>query len=161
MTKSVYDFTCTTLDGREQPLATYRGSCLLVVNTASKCGLTPQYAGLEALYQKYHSRGLEVFAFHCNQFMKQEPGDEAAIGAFCSNNYRVSFPLFAKIEVNGPGTEPLFDYLKTAAPGLLGSKGIKWNFNKFLVDQKGQVVKRFAPTTRPARLESAIQSLLS
>ena len=161
MTKSVHDFTCTTLDGQEQPLAAYQGSCLLVVNTASKCGLTPQYAGLEALYQKYHGRGLEILAFPCNQFMKQEPGDEAAIGAFCSNNYGVSFPLFAKIEVNGPGTEPLFNYLKAAAPGLLGSKSIKWNFNKFLVDQKGQVVKRFAPTTKPARLESAIQSLLS
>jgi glutathione peroxidase len=157
---TVYDFTSRTIDGHEQPLEAYRGDVLLVVNTASKCGFTPQYQGLERLYQQYKARGLKVLGFPCNQFGGQEPGEEAQIGAFCERNFGVTFPLFAKVEVNGPQADPLFAYLKQAAPGLLGSRGIKWNFTKFLVGRDGVPVQRYAPTTKPEALEADIARLL-
>ena len=160
MAQSIYDFTCTTLTGDQQPLSAYQGKPLLIVNTASKCGLTPQYEGLEKLYQTYRDQGFEILGFPCNQFLSQEPGSEAEIGEFCSTNYSVSFPLFGKIEVNGPGTSPLYKYLKSAAPGLLGSGRIKWNFTKFLINAQGQVVDRFAPATKPAKIAASIQKLL-
>ena len=160
MAQSVYDFTCTTLAGEQQPLSAYQGKPLLIVNTASKCGLTPQYEGLEQLYQTYREQGFEILGFPCNQFLSQEPGSEAEIGEFCSSNYSVSFPLFGKIDVNGPDTSPLYDYLKSAAPGLLGSRRIKWNFTKFLVNSDGQVVDRFAPATKPDKIAASIKKLL-
>jgi len=133
---------------------------LLVVNTASKCGFTPQYEGLEALWRKYRDSGFAVLAFPCNQFGGQEPGTADEIAQFCDVNFGVSFPLLAKIEVNGPGADPLYDWLKSEAPGLLGSKAVKWNFTKFLVDRSGQVVRRYAPTDKPAALEKDIEALL-
>ena len=160
MAQSIYDFTCTALAGDQQPLNAYRGKPLLIVNTASKCGLTPQYEGLEQLYQTYREQGFEILGFPCNQFLSQEPGSEAEIGEFCSSNYSVSFPLFGKIDVNGPDTSPLYDYLKSAAPGLLGSRRIKWNFTKFLVNSDGQVVDRFAPATKPDKIAASIKKLL-
>jgi glutathione peroxidase len=157
---AVTDFTVKLPDGAEKPLADYAGKVLLIVNTASKCGFTPQYEGLEALFRKYGERGFEVLGFPCNQFGAQEPGDAAEIANFCSLTYDVTFPLFAKVEVNGDGADPLYDYLKAAKPGLLGSKAIKWNFTKFLVDRKGQPVKRYAPTDKPESLEGDIEALL-
>ena len=157
----IYDFTAATIDGRQQPLADYRGKVMLVVNTASKCGFTPQYAGLEQLHEELGPKGLAVLGFPCNQFNKQEPGDEAEIANFCSLTYDVKFPMFAKVEVNGPGTHPLFAYLKRAAKGILGSTGIKWNFTKFLVDRSGRVVARFAPTVTPQQLRSEVEKLLA
>jgi glutathione peroxidase len=157
---NVYDFTATTLDGKPVSLRDYAGKVLLIVNTASKCGFTPQYEGLEALYQKYRDRGLEVLGFPCNQFGAQEPGTAAEIGSFCHQNYGVSFPMFEKIEVNGEGAHPLYRWLKSSARGLLGSEAVKWNFTKFLVDRQGQVVDRFAPTTKPEDLESKVEALL-
>ncbi len=157
---SLHDFSCKTLSEQDKPLADYKGKVLLIVNTASKCGFTPQFKGLEALYQKYKDKGLEILGFPCNQFGGQDPGSNEQIGAFCQKNYGVSFPMFAKIEVNGPGADPLFQHLKAAAPGLLGSEGIKWNFTKFLVDKDGRVLERFAPATAPAKLEAAIARLL-
>jgi len=151
---------CITLDGQLTTLAEYEGKVLLVVNTASKCGFTPQYAGLEALWQQYKDRGLVVLGFPCNQFGQQEPGDEAAIAGFCEVNFGVSFPLFKKVEVNGNQAHPLFVQLKTRAPGLLGSQRIKWNFTKFLISAQGQRVKRYAPTTRPEALKSDIEACL-
>lgn len=157
---AVTDFTVKLPDGAEKPLADYAGKVLLIVNTASKCGFTPQYEGLEALHRKYGARGFEVLGFPCNQFGAQEPGDAAEIANFCSLNYDVTFPLFAKIEVNGDGADPLYDYLKAAKPGVLGSKAIKWNFTKFLVDRAGQPVKRYAPNDKPESLEGDIEALL-
>jgi len=157
---SVYDFSAKRLDGREQSLADYRGQVLLIVNTASQCGFTPQYAGLEALYEKLHGQGLTVLGFPCNQFGAQEPGDESQIGAFCERNYGVTFPIFGKIEVNGPGAHPLYKYLKDMRPGLLGSEAIKWNFTKFLVGRDGEPVARYAPQTKPEDIEKPIRALL-
>lgn len=160
MEPSIYDFTLSRLDGSEERLATYRGKVLLIINTASKCGFTPQYAGLEVLYRKFKDRGFEVLGFPCNQFGNQEPGDAAAIGEFCELNYGVSFPLFAKIEVNGANAHPLYVYLKHKANGILGTEAIKWNFTKFLVDRTGKVVGRFASATKPEELIGEIETLL-
>lgn len=146
---SIYDFTARTIDGDEQSLGAFRGKTMLIVNVASKCGFTPQYAGLEALYEKFQDQGLTVLGFPCDQFGHQEPGNEAEIKSFCSLTYDVKFPMFAKIDVNGTNTHPLYRYLKQAAKGLLGSEAIKWNFTKFLVDADGNVVKRYAPTDTP------------
>jgi len=158
---SVYDFNAKTLDGREVSLGDYKDKVLLIVNTASKCGFTPQYEGLESLYRSYADRGLEVLGFPCNQFGAQEPGDAQEIANFCSLTYDVSFPMFAKIDVNGPTAHPLYQYLKKTRKGLLGSEGIKWNFTKFLIDKKGEVVGRFAPTEKPEAMEGVIQKLLA
>jgi glutathione peroxidase len=156
-----YDFTATTIDGIEQSLTDYRGKALLVVNVASKCGFTPQYAGLEALYRKYKDRDFAVLGFPCDQFGHQEPGNEREIKQFCSLNYDVSFPLYAKIEVNGDNAHPFYKWLKGQKAGILGTEAIKWNFTKFLVDRSGQVVKRFAPNDTPAKIEKDVVSLLS
>ncbi|MBO9712114.1 glutathione peroxidase [Sphingomonas sp.] len=147
-------------DGGEVDLSAWAGQVLLIVNTASKCGFTPQYAGLEALWRKYKAQGFAVLAFPCNQFGAQEPGDAAEIASFCSLTYDVTFPVFAKVDVNGPDAAPLFEALKHDAPGLLGSEAIKWNFTKFLVDRAGKVVHRYAPTTAPEALEKDIEALL-
>ena len=157
---SIYDFSAKTLDGRDISLGDYKGKVLLIVNTASKCGFTPQYEGLESLHRKYGERGLAILGFPCNQFGAQEPGDAAEIANFCSLTYDVSFPMFAKVDVNGDNTHPLFQYLKAAKPGLLGTEGIKWNFTKFLVDREGLAVERFAPTTEPADMVKDIEALL-
>ncbi|MEY4932060.1 MAG: hypothetical protein RLZZ403_380 [Pseudomonadota bacterium] len=157
---TVHDFSARTLEGVEQPLSAYDGKVLLVVNVASKCGFTPQYEGLEALYRKLEPRGFAVLGFPCDQFGHQEPGDEAEIRSFCSLNYDVTFPLFAKVDVNGDGAHPLYRHLKKAAPGLLGSEAIKWNFTKFLVDRKGHVVKRYAPTDKPESIEKDVVAVL-
>ncbi len=157
---SIYDFSAETLDGQPAPLADWRDKVILIVNTASKCGFTPQYEGLEALYRKYKDRGFVVLGFPCNQFGAQEPGDAAEIANFCSLTYEVDFPMMRKIDVNGPGTHPLYAYLKHAKPGLLGTEGVKWNFTKFLVDRKGEVVERFAPNVTPKALEGQIEALL-
>jgi len=157
---SVHDFSARRIDGTEQSLADYAGQVLLNVNVASYCGFTPQYAGLEGLWRKYREPGFAILGFPCNQFGAQEPDSEAEIAQFCSTQYDVSFPLFAKVEVNGGGAHPLYRHLKAAAPGLLGSKAIKWNFTKFLVDRQGQVAARHASTTAPAELEQAIEALL-
>lgn len=151
---------CTTIKGEQKTLADFGGQALLVVNTASQCGFTPQYKGLEALWERYREQGLVVLGFPCNQFGKQEPGDERAISQFCELNFGVSFPLFRKIEVNGDGAHPLFVELKKRAPGLLGSQGIKWNFTKFLLDPKTGKVTRYAPTTKPEALDAQIRALL-
>jgi glutathione peroxidase len=157
---TIADFTATPPNGESISLADKAGKVLLVVNTASKCGFTPQFDGLEALWRKYRDRGFEVVAFPCNQFGGQEPGSADEIESFCKVNFGVSFPLMAKIEVNGDGAPPLYNWLKAEAPGLLGSKGIKWNFTKFLIGRDGKVVRRFAPTYKPASLERAIEALL-
>jgi len=157
---SVYDYSASRLDGSVEKLDAYRGQVLLIVNTASACGFTPQYAGLETLYEKLHSAGLTVLGFPCNQFGAQEPGTEAQIGAFCQKNYGVTFPMFAKIDVNGDNAHPLYKYLKDAKPGLLGTEGIKWNFTKFLIDRSGEPVARFAPQTKPEELEAPVKTLL-
>lgn len=150
-----YDLRATSIDGDEVRFDDYKGKVVLVVNTASKCGLTPQYKGLEALHEKYEDKGLVILGFPCDQFANQEPGDADAIKGFCELNYGVTFPLFEKIDVNGPNTHPVFQYLKDQKGGLLSSK-IKWNFTKFLVDKEGNVVKRFAPTKEPASIEADI-----
>jgi glutathione peroxidase len=157
---NVFDFSATSLDGQPVALERFRGQVLLVVNTASACGFTPQYKGLEELYRQYGPRGLAVLGFPCNQFGKQEPGTEAEIGAFCEKNYGVTFPMFAKVEVNGDGAHPLFKFLKQEKPGVLGTEGIKWNFTKFLVGRDGEVVKRYAPQTAPGEIVSDIEKLL-
>ncbi|MCX7513540.1 glutathione peroxidase [Frateuria sp. STR12] len=149
---SVYDFSARDIDGQERSLADWRGRWLLVVNVASRCGFTPQYQGLEALWRQWRERGLTVLGFPCDQFGHQEPGSEAEIRQFCSLNCDVSFPLFAKIEVNGEGAHPLYRWLKHESKGLLGSEAIKWNFTKFLVDPEGQVVRRYAPTDTPEKI---------
>jgi glutathione peroxidase len=157
---SVYDFTANSLDGNPVALRDYTGKVLLIVNTASKCGFTPQYEGLEALYQQYRDRGLAVLGFPCNQFGAQEPGTADEIGSFCQKNYGVSFPMFEKIDVNGDSAHPLYRWLKSGAKGVLGSEAIKWNFTKFLVDRQGRVIDRFAPTTKPEDLKSNVEALL-
>ncbi|QNE30995.1 glutathione peroxidase [Sphingomonas sp. NBWT7] len=157
---AITDFEVKAANGSAASLAEYRGKVLLIVNTASKCGLTPQYAGLEKLHRDYADRGFEVLGFPCNQFGAQEPGDAAEIASFCSLTYDVSFPVFAKIDVNGPSADPLFERLKAEAPGLMGSKAVKWNFTKFLVDRNGRVVTRYAPTTKPEDIRPDIEKLL-
>jgi glutathione peroxidase len=154
------DIEVKAADGAQVSLSDYAGQVLLIVNTASKCGFTPQYADLEALQRRYGDRGFSVLAFPCNQFGGQEPGDAAEIATFCSTTYDVTFPVFAKVDVNGPNAAPLFEHLKAEAPGLFGSKGIKWNFTKFLMDRQGHAVSRFAPTTSPKDLTGAIEALL-
>ena len=157
---TIYDFTAVDIKGETVSLDNYKGKVLLIVNTASRCGFTPQYEGLEALYQEYKDRGLEILGFPCNQFGSQEPEGEEKISEFCELNFGVSFPLFSKIDVNGDNAHPLYQYLKNEAPGLLGSKGIKWNFTKFLVDGDGNVVKRYAPADKPKSIEKDVATLL-
>ena len=157
----IYDIEVQTIDGQTEKLAAFAGKVLLVVNVASRCGFTPQYEGLEALYRKYRERGLVVLGFPCDQFGHQEPGDEADIKNFCNLKYDVTFPLFAKTEVNGEGAHPLYKALKSEAKGLLGTQAIKWNFTKFLVDKSGKVVRRYAPTDKPADLAKDIEPLLA
>ena len=157
---AITDFTVKNADGTATSLELYRGKVLLIVNTASKCGFTPQYDGLEALHRDYAERGFEVLAFPCNQFGGQEPGDAAEIANFCTLTYDVTFPIFAKVDVNGAGADPLFERLKSDAPGVLGSKAIKWNFTKFLVGRDGVVVDRYAPTTKPEDIRKDIEKLL-
>ena len=157
---SVYDFSAKTLDGQDVSLADYRGQVLLIVNTASKCGFTPQYEGLEGLYQAYKDKGFTVLAFPCNQFGAQEPGNAEEIASFCSLTYDVTFPVLGKIDVNGPQAHPLYAYLKHEQKGLLGTEGIKWNFTKFLISRDGKVIERFAPTTKPEDLKLAVEALL-
>ena len=156
----IYDFQGTTSKGEKKSLKDYRGKVLLIVNTASKCGLTPQFEGLEKLHEKYAAKGLAILGFPCNQFANQDPGSDAEILEFCQLKFDVKFPMFAKLEVNGAGADPLYKYLKDEAPGLLGSKGIKWNFTKFLVDREGNVLERFAPTETPQDIEEKIAALL-
>ena len=157
---TVHDFTVRTIEGTEQSLGDHRGKVLLIVNVASRCGLTPQYTALEALQRKHAARGFSVLGFPCNQFGGQEPGTEAKILEFCTLHYEVSFPMYGKVEVNGEGTHPLYAHLKSAAPGLLGSESLKWNFTKFLVDREGRVVRRYAPTDSPESIEKDIEALL-
>ena len=156
----IHDFTVKNIHGKDVKLDAYKGRALLIVNTASKCGFTPQYKGLEALYRKLHGTGLEILAFPCNQFGEQEPGSAAEIESFCEVNYGVTFSLFAKIDVNGENAAPLYKFLKKAKPGLLGSEAIKWNFTKFLVDREGNVVERYAPNAEPASLAGDIEKVL-
>ena len=160
MASSVYDFSAVDLSGREAPLDDYRGKVLLIVNTASKCGFTPQYDGLEALHRELSPRGFAVLGFPCNQFAGQEPGDAQAIAQFCSLTYDVTFPMFSKVEVKGPSAHPLFRWLVEEAPGIFGTRAIKWNFTKFLIDRDGRVAERFAPTAKPEDLKGAIERLL-
>jgi glutathione peroxidase len=157
----LYEFSAPLLDGRTISLAEFKGCVLLIVNTASQCGFTPQYAGLEELYRARKDRGFEVLGFPCNQFGEQEPGSAAEIGTFCERNYGVSFPMFAKIDVNGPSTHSLYRFLKGSKPGLFGTERIKWNFTKFLVDRGGNVVRRFAPAAKPQSLAASIDGLLN
>jgi len=157
---SVYDFNAVDIQGNERQLAEFKGKVMLIVNTASKCGLTPQFEGLESMYKNLQGKGLEILGFPCNQFAEQDKGTDAEIAGFCMKNYGVSFPMFSKIEVNGAGAHPLYQYLKKEAKGIFGSEKIKWNFTKFLINQEGKVVKRFAPTTKPATIERHVKSLL-
>ena len=157
---SIYDFTVTTIDGESKSMGDYRDRALLIVNVASKCGFTPQYKGLEALYRKYKEQGFEVLGFPCNQFGAQEPGSEAEIKEFCSLNYDVTFPMFSKIEVNGSNADPLYKYLKSEQKGLLGTEAIKWNFTKFLVDKSGTVVKRYGSNDSPESIGKAVSGVL-
>ena len=157
---SVTDFEVKKPGGGMEPLADHQGKVLLIVNVASKCGFTPQYTGLEALHRKYKDQGFEVLGFPCNQFLAQEPGDAEEIATFCSTNYDVTFPVFAKIEVNGPQTDPLYAHLKSAAPGFMGLNSIKWNFTKFLVDRSGRVVRRYAPSVTPEQIDGDIRAIL-
>jgi len=158
---SIYDIPVTTIDGKIEKMRAYKGRVLLVVNVASKCGYTPQYTGLEALYRKYNHQGLTILGFPCDQFGHQEPGDEREIREFCSLTYDVTFPMFAKVEVNGAGTHPLYKHLKAAQKGLLGTEAVKWNFTKFLVGRDGEVLRRYAPTDTPDRIEQDIIPLLA
>ena len=157
---TITEIPVTTPEGTEVDLSPYAGKVLLIVNVASKCGFTPQYEGLEALHRQFGGRGFEVLGFPCNQFGAQEPGDAAEIASFCSLTYDVTFPVFGKIDVNGPNAAPLYRYLKQAAPGLFGTEGIKWNFTKFLIDREGQVVERYAPQTKPEDIAGDIERLL-
>jgi glutathione peroxidase len=157
---TIYDFSALDIAGRETALAEHRGQVLLIVNTASKCGFTPQYEGLDALHREFAPRGFAVLGFPCNQFAGQEPGDAGEIADFCKLAFDVSFPMFAKVEVNGQGAHPLFTWLKAQAPGVLGVRAVKWNFTKFLVDRNGQVVSRYAPITKPAAIRQAIEALI-
>jgi len=156
----IYDFAVKDIHGKTVKLDAYKGKPMLIVNTASKCGFTPQYKGLEALYEKLHGKGLEILGFPCNQFGEEEPGSEAEIESFCELNYGVTFPMFAKVDVNGDGAAPLYKFLKKEKPGLLGSEAIKWNFTKFLVDRNGKVIERYAPNTEPAAIAGDIEKLL-
>jgi glutathione peroxidase len=158
---TVYEFSAKTIDGKSRKLGDYKGKVLLVVNTASQCGFTPQYKGLEAIYQKYKGQGFAVLGFPSNQFGQQEPGNDTEIAEFCELNYGVSFPLFSKIDVNGDQAHPIFKFLTSAKPGLLGSEGIKWNFTKFLVGKDGKVLARYAPTTKPEDLGKDIEKALA
>ena len=158
---NIYQFEAELLEGDIKALADYKGKVMLIVNTASKCGFTPQFAGLEKLYEKYKPQGLEILGFPCNQFGGQDPGTNKEIGVFCQRNYGVNFPMFAKVDVNGPTAHPLYQYLTTEAKGILGSQSIKWNFTKFLINQKGQVVKRYAPIVKPEKIAKDIQRLLA
>ncbi|HEY9118526.1 MULTISPECIES: glutathione peroxidase [Marinobacter] len=157
---AIYEIEVTDIRGQSHSMAEYQGKVLLIVNTASKCGFTPQFEGLQSLYNDLAGRGLVVLGFPCNQFLNQDPGDDDAISQFCSLNYGVDFPMFAKVEVNGPGTHPLFSLLKGRARGLLGSEKIKWNFTKFLVNREGEVVNRYPPTTKPDAIRADIEKLL-
>ena len=157
---ALYKLSAKRIDGSKQSMKDYKGKVLLIVNVASGCGFTPQYAGLEALWLKYGKRGLAVLGFPCNQFGGQEPGNEAAIGEFCSLTYDVTFPMFAKVDVNGDGTHPVFAFLKKGAPGILGTEGIKWNFTKFLVDREGKVLARYASALKPEDMADDIERLL-
>ena len=157
---TVYDFSCKTTGGQERGLEEFRGKVLLIVNTASKCGFTPQFEGLENLYEKYKDDGLVVLGFPCNQFANQDPGSDDEIQEFCQLNYGVSFPMFGKIEVNGSAADPLYEHLKSEAPGTLGTKRVKWNFTKFLVNREGEVVKRYSPQTKPSAIAADIEALL-
>ena len=157
---SIYDFKVKTIEGKEQSLSNYKGKVLLIVNVASKCGFTPQYAGLEKLYATYHDKGLEVLGFPCNQFRNQEPEDEKAIQSFCTLNFGVKFPMFSKIKVNGNDAHPLYKYLKKEQTGFLGTESIKWNFTKFLVDKEGTVVDRYGSATKPSEIDEDIKKLL-
>ncbi len=158
---SLYDFEAQSIDGQTLPLSRHRGQVMLIVNTASACGFTPQFAGLEQLHQQYGAQGLVVMGFPCNQFGAQDPGSNEAIGAFCQKNYGVSFQMMAKVEVNGAGAHPLYQWLKHEAPGLLGSEGIKWNFTKFLIGRDGRVLKRYAPQDAPAKIAKDIEAALA
>lgn len=160
MMRDAYTFEAADIHGETRSLEQYRGTVSLIVNTASKCGFTPQYKGLQALYDALHDQGFNVLGFPCNQFGKQEPGSAEEIETFCSTKFNVTFPLFDKIDVNGPNAHPLFQFLKSAQPGILGSEGIKWNFTKFLVDKDGNVIKRYAPKTTPDAIRSDIEALL-
>jgi len=157
---SVYDFSARTIEGREQRLDAYKGKVLLIVNVASECGFTPQYSGLEALQKRYGAQGFSVLGFPSNQFGAQEPGTEAEIANFCEKNYGVTFPMFAKVDVNGSGAHPLYKYLTSEKAGLLGTEAIKWNFTKFLIDREGKPVARFGSSTKPDALEAPIKKLL-
>jgi len=157
---TVYDFSAKTIDGKSKKLADFKGKVLLIVNTASQCGFTPQYKGLEALHRRFAKRGFAVLGFPCNQFGAQEPGPESEIAEFCEMNYGVTFPLFAKIDVNGETAHPLYKHLTSAKPGLLGSEAIKWNFTKFLIGRDGQVIARYAPTTKPEDIAADIEKAL-
>lgn len=159
-TQSIYDFNAADICGEEHSLDEFRGKVLLIVNTASKCGFTPQFEGLQSLYVELKEKGLEVLGFPCNQFRNQDPADDKTISEFCSLNYGVDFPMFAKIDVNGPNAHPLFEYLKHSAKGLLGSEAVKWNFTKFLVNREGEVVRRYPPTTKPSAIRADIEALL-
>ena len=161
MPASVYDFSAINLKGQSVQMSDYKGKVLLIVNTASKCGLTPQYEGLEKLYKDKNAEGLEILGFPCNQFAGQEPGDSDDIGQFCQLNYGVSFPMFEKVKVNGDDAHGLFKYLRTEAKGLLGSEKIKWNFTKFLVNSDGKVLKRYAPTDKPDKIAKDIEKLFA
>lgn len=158
---NLYDIDVVTIDGTQQKMAVYRGKTLLIVNVASECGFTPQYEGLQALYEKFKDRGFVVLGFPCNQFGQQEPSGEAEIEQFCTKSFSVTFPMFAKIDVNGANAHPLYQYLKSEKPGILGTEAIKWNFTKFLVGRDGQVIERFAPTTTPADLEKDVVAALA
>ncbi|PCI72365.1 MAG: glutathione peroxidase [Gammaproteobacteria bacterium] len=160
MTNSIYQFECNDIKGNPVSMSDYKDKVLLIVNTASKCGFTPQYEGLEKLQKDYAEKGFSVLGFPCNQFGGQEPGDGEAIQTFCDLTYQTSFPLFEKVEVNGDNTTPIYDFMKSEAPGILGSKGVKWNFTKFLINKKGEVVKRFAPKDKPSAISQHIESLL-
>ncbi len=160
MSTELYEIPCRRIDGTEADLSEFKGKVLLVVNVASKCGFTPQYKGLEELYGKYRDRGFEILGFPCNQFLSQEPGDESQISEFCELNFGVTFPLFAKIDVNGEDTHPLYAHLKDAAPGVLGTKAVKWNFTKFLVNRDGEVVRRISTNTEPKDIAADIEALL-
>ena len=161
MSDTIYNFSAKALNGQDISLEDYRGKVLLIVNTASKCGFTPQYEGLQELYNQYHDKGFEVLAFPCNQFGAQEPGDSSEILNFCKTNYDVHFPLFNKIDVNGDDAHPLFNFLKISLPGILGTEKIKWNFTKFLIDKNGKPYKRYAPKDGPQSLSKDIERLLN
>lgn len=160
MNNNIYQFSAKNNIGETIEMATYKNKAMLIVNTASDCGFTPQYKGLQELYQKHQAQGLEILAFPCNQFKQQEKGSNEEIKEFCDLNFNITFPLFDKIEVNGNNTHPLYAFLKSEAPGLLGSTAIKWNFTKFLVNKEGKIIKRYAPTTKPEAIESDIEKLL-